>query len=189
MILSDRDILKRIEKGEIVIEPFERKNLQPSTVDLHLFDEIRVFNSFKTGVIDLKEKVEASQVVKIGEDGLVIHPGEFFLGSTEERIVLPNDIAAKLEGRSSLGRLGLIIHATAGYVDPGFSGWLTFEISNLSRLPIKIYAGMRIAQICFFQMSSEVLNPYGSKSLGSKYQGQKGPTASKIWMDFKRVEK
>ena len=106
----------------------------------------------------------------------------FFL----EKITLPDDIAAKLEGRSSLGRLGLVIHATAGYVDPGFSGWLTFELSNLSRLPIRVYAGMKIAQICFFQMTSKVLHPYGSKGLGSKYQGQRGPTASRAWLDFKK---
>ena len=124
-------------------------------------------------------------MVKIGKNGFIVHPGEFLLGATVEKITLPTDIAAKLEGRSSLGRLGLVIHATAGYVGPGFSGWLTFELSNLSRLPIRVYAGMKIAQICFFQMSGEVLRPYGDKNLGSKYQGQKGPTASRAWMDWK----
>lgn len=184
MILSDRDFLKRIENNEIVVDPFKRENLQPSSLDLELSKEIRVFNNWEQGEIDVRQKEEPSRVVKIKDKGFVIHPGEFVLGCTQERFELPNDIAGKLEGRSSLGRLGLIVHATAGYVDPGFEGWLTLEISNISRLPIRIYAGMKIAQICFYQMSSEVLAPYGSKKLGSKYQGQKGPTASKHWEDF-----
>jgi dCTP deaminase len=185
MILSDKDIFKRIKRAKIKIEPFAKDCVQPSTVDLHLASQLQVFDNWQTGVVDVKEKAETSRIVKIAKEGFIIHPGEFLLGSTIEKITLPDDIAAKLEGRSSLGRLGLIIHATAGYVDPGFSGWLTFELSNLSRLPIRIYAGMKIAQICFFQMSSRVLHPYGSKKLGSKYQNQKGPTASRAWMDFK----
>lgn len=186
MILSDKDILLRIKKGEIKIRPFDKNCVQPSTVDLHLASEVRVFDNWQTGVIDVKEKVDVSRAVKISKDGFIIHPGEFLLGATVEEISLPDDVAAKLEGRSSIGRLGLVIHATAGYVDPGFSGWLTFELSNLSRLPIRIYPGMKIAQICFSQMSSPVLHPYGSKGLGSKYQGQRGPTASRSWMDFKK---
>jgi len=122
--------------------------------------------------------------VKIDKDGFIIHPQEFLLGATVEKITLPNDIAAKLEGRSSLGRLGLIVHAAADYIDPGFSGWLTFELSNLSRLPIKIYSGMNIAQICFLQLSSPVLRPYAACGLNSKYQGQCGPMASRAWLDF-----
>lgn len=187
MILSDKDILKRIKKGEIKIEPFDEDCLQPSTVDLHLGPQMRVFDNWQTGVVDVKEKLDTSRLVKIPKEGFIIHPGEFLLGATVEKITLPVDISAKLEGRSSLGRLGLVIHATAGYVDPGFSGWLTFELSNLSRLPIRVYSGIKIAQICFFQMSSPVLHPYGNKKLGSKYQGQKGPTASKAWMDFKKT--
>jgi len=186
MILSDKDILEKIKKGEIKIEPFYKECLQPSTVNLHLSSEVRVFENWQAGVVDVKEKVDISRLVKIKKEGFIIHPGEFLLGSTLEKITLPNDIAAKLEGRSSLGRLGLIVYATAGYVDPGFSGWLTFELSNLSRLPIRIYPKMEIAQICFFQMSSSVLRPYGSKGLGSKYQGQRGPTASRIWMDYQK---
>jgi len=185
MILSDKDILEKIKKGEIKIDPFDKSCVQPSTVDLHLGGEVRVFDSWQTGVVDVCQKVDVSRVVKIKKEGFIIHPGEFLLGSTVEKIALPNNIAAKLEGRSSLGRLGLVVHATAGYVDPGFSGWLTFELSNLSRLPIRVYPGMKIAQICFFQMSSPVLHPYGAKGLGSKYQGQKGPTASRVWMDFR----
>jgi len=186
MILSDKDILQRIKKGDLKIVPFEESFVQPSTVDLHLSSELRIFDNWEIGVIDVKQKCDPSRVVKISCEGFIIHPGEFLLGSTVEKITLPDDIAGKLEGRSSLGRLGLVIHATAGYVDPGFSGWLTFELSNLSRLPIKIYPQMKIAQICFFQMSSPVLHPYGSKKLGSKYQGQKGPTSSRVWLDFKK---
>lgn len=184
MILSDREVLKRIKDKEIIVDPFERKNLQPSSLDLELSEEIRVFDNWEQGEIDVREKEEPSRVVKIKDKGFVIHPNEFVLGCTQEKFKLPNDVAGKLEGRSSLGRLGLIVHATAGYVDPGFEGWLTLEFSNISRLPIRIYAGMKIAQICFYQMSSEVLAPYGSEKLGSKYQGQKGPTASKHWEDF-----
>lgn len=186
MILSDKDILDYLEKGKIKIEPFDKSCLQPSTVDLHLADEVRVFDNWEVGVIDVYKKQDVSRLVKIKKEGFILHPGEFILGSTKEKITLGNEVAGKLEGRSSLGRLGLVIHATAGYVDPGFSGWLTFEISNISRLPIKIYPNLRIAQICFFKMSSPVLYPYGSKKLGSKYQGQKGPTASRVWLDFQK---
>jgi len=185
MILSDKDILKRIEIGDLKIEPFDLSCVQPSTIDLHLSPEVRVFNNWEVGVVDVKIQNDISHIVKIKPNGFIIHPGEFLLGATREKIGLPDDIAGNLEGRSSLGRLGLIIHATAGYVDPGFSGWLTFEISNISRLPIKIYSEMRVAQICFLQMSSKVLKPYGSDGLKSKYQGQKGPTSSRAWMDFK----
>lgn len=186
MILSDRNILKRLKKKDLIIEPLTRSSVQPSTYDLHLSNELRVFDNWELGVVDVKKRDDPSRLVKIGPKGFIIHPGEFLLGATIEKITLPNDLAAKLEGRSSLGRLGLVIHATAGYVDPGFSGWLTFELSNLSRLPIRIYPKMKIAQICFFQMSSPVLHPYGSKEIGSKYQGQKGPTASRAWMDFRK---
>lgn len=186
MILSDKDILARIKRGDLKIEPLKRASVQPSTVDLYLEEKVRVFDNWSLGVVDVKEKADPSRAVKIPQKGFIVHPGEFLLGATIEKITLPNDLAAKLEGRSSLGRLGLIIHATAGYVDPGFSGWLTFEISNLSRLPIRIYPRMKIAQICFLQMSTEVLRPYGSKGLKSKYQGQKGPTSSRHWMDFEK---
>lgn len=176
--------MARIKRGDLKIKPFAKESVQPSTYDLYLDEEVRVFDNWNTGVIDVRERSDVSRVVKMSENGFIVHPGEFLLGATVEKFTLPNDIAAKLEGRSSLGRLGLVIHATAGYVDPGFSGWLTFEISNLSRLPIRIYPKMKIAQICFFQMSSPVMRPYGSKALGSKYQGQRGPTASRAWMDY-----
>lgn len=187
MILSDRDILKRIKDNSLRIEPFIRKNLQPSSYDIRLSSEISVFDNWQTGLIDLAEEQEVSRIVNIGKKGyFIIHPGEFILGSTFEKVALPGNLAAHVEGRSSLGRVGLIIHATAGYVDPGFSGYLTLEISNLSRLPIKVYSGMRIGQLAFFQMSSRANKPYGSSSLGSKYQNQKGPTESKIWKEFKK---
>jgi dCTP deaminase len=184
MILSDKDISARIKKGDLKIEPFYPAAVQPSTIDLHLDNKIRVFDNWEIELVDVKKKKDPSRVVQVKESGFIVHPGEFLLGATEERIALPHDLAAKLEGRSSIGRLGLIVHATAGYVDPGFSGWLTFEISNISRLPIKIYAGMKIAQLCFFLMSSPVLHPYGSRKVKSKYQGQKGPTASRAYLDF-----
>jgi dCTP deaminase len=190
MILADRDILKRIKEKSLVIKPFSKKRLQPSTYDLLLSGEIRIFNSHDISVVDVKKSEEISRRVKLRKNGsFIIHPGEFILGSTVEFFEIPLDMAAKLEGRSSLGRLGLIIHATAGYVDPGFKGYLTFEMSNISRLPIKLYPRMRVAQICFFQMTSQVLRPYGSREIGSKYQFQKGPTASRAWKDFRQNEK
>jgi len=186
MILADSDILKNIKKGKIKIQPFKKENLQPASLDLELAEKVRVFDNWQVGIIDIKKKTDPSRLVKIPPRGFVLHPGEFILGATKEKITLSNDIAAKLEGRSSLGRLGLIIHATAGYVDPGFSGWLTFEITNVARLPIKIYTHMRVAQICFYQMSSPVAHPYGDPHLKSKYQGQKDATASRAWQDFKK---
>ena len=184
MILSDGDIAKRIMKGDLGIDPFYPDLLQPSSVNICLSDEIRVFDNWLLGEIDVKQKIDPTRLIKIDKKGFVVHPGEFILGSTVQKITVPNDIAGRIEGRSSLGRLGLIIHATAGFIDPGFSGWLTFEISNISRLPIRLYAGMKISQICFFEMSSPVLRPYGSKGLNSKYQGQNGPTASKYHQEF-----
>ncbi len=186
--MSDRDIIKRVKQGTLVIEPFCEEHVQPSTVDLQLSSKVRIFNNFELGVVDLRQKEDPTKEVEMSKRGFIVHPNEFLLGSTVERFKIPLDLAAKIEGRSSLGRLGLIIHATAGYVDPGFAGNITFEISNISRTPIKIHAGMRIAQICFFQMSSPVERPYGSKELGSKYQGQKGPTSSRAWKEFRQKQ-
>jgi dCTP deaminase len=185
MILSDQDIIKAVKDGWIVIDPFDSACVQPSSYDLHLTGELLVFDNHRVGVVDVRKRAEVSHLVTIDEkEGFVLHPGEFILGSTVECFKIPSDLAAKLEGKSSLGRLGLIIHATAGFVDPGFEGQLTFEISNISRLPIRIYPGMKIAQICFFRMTSPAKTPYGSKKLGSKYKGQKGPTGSRIYLDF-----
>jgi len=184
MILSDRDIKKAIKVDGLVINPFDESCVQPSSYDLKLADKVRVFDNYKAREIDVRNKQDVSRVVEIEDGGFVLHPGEFILGSTVESFAIPRDLAGKLEGKSSLARLGLVIHATAGYVDPGFRGELTFEMSNLSRLPIRLYAKMKVAQICFVKMSSPVKIPYGDKRLGSKYFGQRGPTASKIYLDF-----
>lgn len=184
MILSDGDIKQVISSGKLGIDPFDEECVQPSSVDLHLLDEVLVFDSHKAAVVDVRSKVNVTRKVRIEESGFVLHPSEFILGSTFESFKIPASLAAKLEGKSSLGRLGLVIHATAGFVDPGFEGQLTFEISNVSRLPILLYPKMKIAQICFIKMSSPAQLPYGSKGLGSKYSGQKGPTASKVYLNY-----
>jgi len=184
MILSDGDIKKALRDRKLVIEPFDEGCVQPSSYDLKLANEVRVFDNHKAGEIDVRKKQDVSRKIEISGEGFVLHPGEFILGSTVEGFKIPTDLAGKLEGKSSLARLGLVIHATAGYVDPGFEGQLTFEISNISRLPIRLYGGMKVAQICFVKMSSPAQIPYGSKKLGSKYFGQKGPTASKVYLNF-----
>jgi dCTP deaminase len=183
MILSDKDLKKRVREKSLVIKPFDMACVQPSTYDLHLSDEFRLFNNHETAVIDLRDKKSITELIKANKKkGLVLHPGEFVLGSTVEYFEIPDDLAGKLEGKSSLGRLGLVVHATAGYIDPGFKGHITFEMSNLNKVPIILYPGMRVAQICFFVMSSKVDRPYGTA--GNKYQGQKGPTESRAWKDF-----
>lgn len=187
MILSDKDIKDRIEEGSLGIEPFDEDCVQPSTYDLHLGEEFRLFNSHQQSHIDLKSKFSLTKLVRVDEnEGFILHPGEFVLATTEERFRIPTDLAAKLEGKSSLGRLGLVVHATAGYIDPGFEGEITFEMSNMNTVPIVLYPKMRVAQICFFVMSSEVERAYGEA--GNKYQGQKGPTESKAWQDFMEGE-
>lgn len=185
MILSDRDLKKIIKEKKLIISPFNENCIQPSSIDLHLVKEVLVFDNYAVSEIDVREKIDVTRKVLIEESGFVLHPGEFILGSTTEYFELPLDLAGKLEGKSSLGRLGLLVHATAGFVDPGFKGNLTFEIANISRIPIRLYADMKIAQICFLQMSSEVETGYGDKKLGSKYSGQKGPTASMGYLNFK----
>ncbi|RLC34759.1 dCTP deaminase [Candidatus Shapirobacteria bacterium] len=185
MVLSDGDIKKYLKKG-LVIKPFKKLFLQPSTYDLRLGDEVRVFDNYKTGLVDVRKKADLTRLVKLDGGGFVIHPGDFVLGATKEYFEIPGELCAKLEGRSSLGRLGLVVHATAGYIDPGFKGWITFELGNLSRVPIKIYKGMRIAQICFLKMSRVPDRLYGDSLIGNKYQGQKGPTASRFWKDYEK---
>lgn len=185
MFLSDRDILQRIKAGEIKIKPFVRANLQPASYDLRLHRNFRVFRSKAVTHIDVKQPFDVTELIKVKKGrALVVYPGEFILASTYEKIGLPNDLVGILEGRSSLGRLGLVIHATASRVNPGFEGYLTFEISNVSPLPIKLYVGMSVAQLGFVTLSSPVKLPYGTKKLKSKYQDQEPPTASKIWKDF-----
>ena len=190
-VLADRDIRVELETGRVKIEPYDPADLQPSSVDLHLDRRFRVFRNNRYPYIDVRaEQPELTELVEIGTDEpFILHPGEFVLGSTFERVELPNDIVARLEGKSSLGRLGLLIHSTAGYVDPGWEGNLTLELSNVAKLPIALYYGMRIGQISFFRMSSAVERPYGSAGLGSKYQGQSEPTASAFHADFEKGRK
>ena len=186
MILSDRSIREEIDAGRVVIDPFDAACIQPSSVDLHVDSQFRVFANSRYPYIDVREEQpDLTELVEVKPDeAFILHPGEFVLGSTLERVALPDDLVARLEGKSSLGRLGLLIHSTAGYVDPGWDGYLTLELSNVANLPIALYSGMRIGQISFFKMSSSVDRPYGSPELGSKYQGQSEPTASAFHRDF-----
>ena len=186
MILSDRSIREQIEAGRIVIDPLDLGNIQPSSVDLTLDRYFRVFRNHTMRVIDVKEdQEELTELVEIKEeDPFILHPGEFVLGSTAERVALPFDLVARLEGKSSLGRLGLLIHSTAGFVDAGWNGYLTLELSNVANLPITLYPGMKIGQISFLQMTTEAEIPYGSSQVGSKYQGQRGPTPSRYFENF-----
>jgi dCTP deaminase len=183
MILSDRSIREEIAAGRIVIEPFDDSCVQPSSIDLHVDRSFRVFRNSLYPYIDVKRQMrDLTELVEVtGEEAFILHPGEFVLGSTLERVAIPNDIVARLEGKSSLGRLGLLIHSTAGYVDPGWDGYLTLELSNVANLPITIYPGMKIGQISFFRLTSAAEVPYGATG---KYQGQRGPTASRFFEEF-----
>jgi dCTP deaminase len=188
MILSDVTIREQLEAGRIIIDPLGEDCIQPSSVDLHVDRYFRLFRNHSQRVIDVKEdQSELTELVEISdEDALILHPGEFVLGSTRERVALPDDLVARLEGKSSLGRLGLLIHSTAGFVDAGFDGHLTLELSNVANLPITLYPGMRIGQISFLEMTTPAAHPYGSSGLGSKYQHQRGPTASRYFENFRR---
>ena len=185
-VLADRDIRTELETGRVRIDPYDPADLQPSSVDLHLDRSFRVFRNNRYAFIDPRmPQPDLTEMLTIVDDEpFILHPGEFVLGQTLEWVELPNDLVARLEGKSSLGRLGLLIHSTAGYVDPGWKGNLTLELSNVANLPIALYYGMRIGQISFFRMSSPVDRPYGSPELGSKYQGQSEPTASAFHRDF-----
>lgn len=185
-VLSDRDIRAAIEAGQIVVRPYEPRDLQPSSVDLHLDRRFRVFHNNRYAFIDVRApQPDLTELVTVDdEQPFILHPGEFVLGQTLEWVELPVDLVARLEGRSSLGRIGLLIHSTAGYVDPGWKGNLTLELSNVANLPIALYFGMKIGQITFEKMSSPVDRPYGTPELGSKYQGQSEPTASAYHRDF-----
>jgi len=188
VVLSDGDIRAEIEAGRIVLEPYVPEAVQPSSVDLHLDNRFRVFRNSRYPYIDVREEQpELTELVEIRDDEpFILHPGEFVLGSTLERVELPNDLVARLEGKSSLGRLGLLIHSTAGYVDPGWEGNLTLELSNVANLPITLYDGMKIGQISFQRLSSPVEMAYGDARLGSRYRGQRDPTASLYHRDFER---
>jgi dCTP deaminase len=185
-VLSDRDIRAALDDGSVRIEPYDPVDLQPSSVDLHLDRSFRVFRNNRYPYIDVRApQPDLTELLSVADDEpFILHPGEFVLGQTLEWVELPDDLVARLEGKSSLGRLGLLIHSTAGYVDPGWKGNLTLELSNVANLPIALYHGMRIGQISFFRMSSPVERPYGSPELRSRYQGQKEPTASAFHRDF-----
>jgi dCTP deaminase len=184
MILSDRSIREAIDAGRIVIDPFDAGCIQPSSIDLHVDSQFRVFANSRYPFIDVHEEMpDLTELVEVKPDEpFILHPGEFVLGSTQERVGIPNDLVARLEGKSSLGRLGLLIHSTAGYVDPGWDGHLTLELSNVANLPITLYPGMKIGQISFFMLTTEADVPYGAA--GNKYQGQRGPTPSRFFKDF-----
>ncbi len=188
MVLSDRTIREELDAGRIVIDPLGDGCIQPSSVDLHVDQYFRLFRNHSQRVIDVREDQEdLTELVDVGGgDPLILHPGEFVLGSTVERVRLPDDLVARLEGKSSLGRLGLLIHSTAGFVDAGWDGHLTLELSNVANLPITVYPGMKIGQISFLRMSTPAERPYGSAGLGSKYQGQWGPTPSRYSENFRR---
>lgn len=187
MILSDRDIRSQIDAGRIVIKPFDPEMIQPSSIDVRIDNQFRVFHSHRYRVIDVKERMDdLTELVKVHDDEpLILHPSEFVLGSTFEWVGLPDDLAGRLEGKSSLGRLGLVTHSTAGFIDPLFEGHLTLELSNFSNLPITLYSGMKIGQIAFLKLSSPAERGYGSKELRSKYQGQRGPTPSRYWENYR----
>ena len=188
MLLSDRDIRAQIDAGRVRLDPWDPTMVQPSSVDVRLDRYFRLFDNHKYPVIDpAQDQPELTRLVEVeGEEPFVLHPGEFVLGSTYEEITLPDDVAARVEGKSSLGRLGLLTHATAGFVDPGFTGHVTLELSNVATLPIVLHPGMKIGQLCFFQLSSPAEHPYGSSAKGSHYQGQRGPTASRSFQNFHR---
>ncbi|MCU1699880.1 MAG: dCTP deaminase [Mycobacterium sp.] len=186
MLLSDRDIRAEIAAGRLGIDPFDDGLVQPSSVDVRLDNLFRVFNNTRYTHIDPSIRQDELTTLVEPKEGepFVLHPGEFVLGSTYERCTLPDDLAGRLEGKSSLGRLGLLTHSTAGFIDPGFSGHITLELSNVANLPITLWTGMKIGQLCLLRLTSPAEHPYGSSQAGSKYQGQRGPTPSRSYLNF-----
>ncbi len=189
MLLSDRDIKAELEAKRVALDPFDDSMVQPSSIDVRLDRFFRVFENHRYPHIDpAEDQPELTRMVEPeGEEPFILHPGEFVLGSTYEVVTLPDDVAARLEGKSSLGRLGLLTHSTAGFIDPGFSGHVTLELANVANLPIKLWPGMKIGQLCFFRLSSPAEHPYGSAKYGSRYQGQRGPTPSRSFQGFHRT--
>ena len=190
MLLSDRDIRSELSSGRVGLDPLDLGMVQPSSVDVRLDRFFRLFDNHKYQHIDpAVDQPDLTRLVEVdATEPFVLHPGEFVLGATYEVITLPDDIAARLEGKSSLGRLGLLTHSTAGFIDPGFSGHVTLELSNVATLPITLWPGMKIGQLCFFRLSSPAEHPYGSEKYGSRYQGQRGPTASRSFQNFHRTD-
>jgi dCTP deaminase len=189
VLLSDRDIRTEVESGRVVLDPYDPAMIQPSSVDVRIDRFFRLFDNHKYPVIDPScDQPDLTRLVEVEpSDPFVLHPGEFVLASTYELVTLPDDVAARLEGKSSLGRLGLLTHSTAGFIDPGFSGHVTLELSNVATLPIMLWPGMKIGQLCFFRLSSAAEHPYGDAVHGSRYQGQRGPTASRSHLSFHRT--
>jgi len=190
MLLSDRDLRAEVASGRVVVDPFDPSMIQPSSIDVRLDRWFRVFENHRYPHIDPStEQADLTRLVEtVGDEPFILHPGEFVLGSTYEIVTLPDDLAGRLEGKSSLGRLGLLTHSTAGFIDPGFSGHVTLELSNVATLPITLYPGMKIGQLCLLRLSSPAEFPYGSSSVGSRYQGQRGPTPSRSFANFHRTE-
>lgn len=190
MLLSDRDLRKEVASGRLVLEPFDDVMVQPSSIDVRLDRFFRVFNNTRYTHIDpaVQQDDLTTLVETVDDEPFVLHPGEFVLGSTFELVTLPDDLAGRLEGKSSLGRLGLLTHSTAGFIDPGFSGHITLELSNVANLPITLHPGMKIGQLCLFRLSSAAEFPYGSQQAGSRYQGQRGPTPSRAHLNFHRTD-
>ncbi|HEX6337263.1 MAG TPA: dCTP deaminase [Jiangellaceae bacterium] len=190
MLMSDRDIRAAVDAKRVILEPFDPDMVQPSSIDLRLDRYFRVFENHRYPHIDpAEDQPDLTRLVEpAGEEPFVLHPGEFVLASTYEVVTLGNDLSARLEGKSSLGRLGLLTHSTAGFIDAGFSGHLTLELSNVATLPIKLWPGMKIGQLCFFALSSPAEEPYGSGRTGSRYQGQRGPTPSRSYLNFHRTK-
>jgi dCTP deaminase len=186
VILSDNSIRQAVTAGRIIIEPFDDSCIQPSSVDVKVSNLFRVFRNHSAAVIDVKKDLtDLTELVEIDpREAFMLHPGEFVLGSTLERVAIANDLVARVEGKSSLGRLGLLIHSTAGFIDAGFDGHITLELSNVANLPITIYPGMKIGQVSFMTMTTPADKPYGSGARGSKYQGQRGPTPSRYFENF-----
>jgi dCTP deaminase len=189
VLLSDRDIRAELDARRILLDPYLPDMIQPSSVDVRIDRFFRLFDNHKYAHIDpSEEQPELTRLVEVAADEpFILHPGEFVLGSTYEAVTLPDDIAARLEGKSSLGRLGLLTHSTAGFIDPGFSGHVTLELSNVATLPIKLWPGMKIGQLCFFRLTSPAEHPYGAGAYGNRYQGQRGPTASRSHLNFHRT--
>ena len=185
-MLSDRSILRLIDEGRIGIDPYDPGLMQPSSLDVRVDGLFRVFRNSRYPFIDVRvQQEELTELVEVPEgEAFILHPGEFVLGSTLERLTLPDDLVSRLEGKSSLGRLGLLIHSTAGFIDPGWDGHVTLELSNVANLPITIYPGMKIGQLSFMELSEPADKPYGAVGVGSKYQGQRGPTPSRYWKNF-----
>jgi len=189
-MLSDRDIALAVESGQILIEPWDGSMIQPASIDVRLDRFFQVFDNHKYSCIDPSvEQSDLTHLVEVAPgEPFMLHPGAFVLGSTYETVTIADSVAARVEGKSSLGRLGLLTHATAGFIDPGFSGHITLELSNVATLPITLWPGMKVGQLCFFEISSPVLHPYGSAELGSHYQGQRGPTPSRAYSNFSVID-